>query len=129
MRAVSSAFVAGLAVVTVAQLTTAASAGGLDGRPSGVRSLVVGFVATPVFRLPNYETRGSIPHVSVSDGRVQLGAVNRALRAIVVRDQNEYAKRASRYASRKRLSHGLYQTRPRMELLSASSSVVSALIP
>jgi hypothetical protein len=86
-------------------------------------------------RLPNYRTSGTYPQVS--GGKVRLEAVNAALRDAVLRAQRRYAAFVRReympsmpelFGPGYRYS-GTYRTSPRLSLISASTVVVSALIP
>jgi hypothetical protein len=102
---------------------------------SGVSPLPVAQARTPPLRLPNYRTSGTYPRVS--GGQVELGAVNAAIRRAVLGVQHRYAafvrreyissmpqlfRRGYRYS-------GTYRTSPRLSLISASTVVVSALVP
>jgi hypothetical protein len=100
----------------------------------GIRALPlrVFAVQTPRLQLPNYKTKGSYPHVARSNVRVQ--AVNRALDNAVLNAERKYA-RAARPALRRvpdsiqRTQHGVFQTFLTAELISASTVVVSTLMP
>ena len=83
---------------------------------------------TPRLRVPRYDTSGSIPQVS--QGGTDLRRVNAALRDVVLRDQRAYAPSAR--GSPKNLPRGcrgVYRLDVDRSLLSASSTVVSALLP
>ena len=97
--------------------------------------LVVVEARTPPLRVPNYRTSGTYPQVS--GGHVGPKAVNAALRDALLNAQRRYAafvrreymssmpelfRRAYRYS-------GTYTTSPKLSLISASTVVVSALIP
>lgn len=82
----------------------------------------------PRFRVPRYDTRGMYPRVH-GDNR-NLVAVNAALLAAIRSDQAAYAPSARRYARTAGKScRGVYETRVDRRLLSASTVVVSALLP
>jgi hypothetical protein len=108
---------------------------GTAGARSSVSPLAVVKARTLPLRLPNYRTSGTYPQVS--GGQVDLKAVNAALRGAVLSAQRRYAafvrreymssmpqlfRRGYRYS-------GTYTTSPRLRLISASTVVVSALIP
>src|SRR6266511_3547534 len=88
---------------------------------------------TPRFPVARFETGGTFPQVR--DGKLALGAVNMALRAVVASDQRAFEPRARRYGKRvagHRLPSGYagyYETGLDRTLVSASTVVVSALIP
>lgn len=90
-----------------------------------VRSLAVVGAATPCFPVQGYVTSGAYPNVRGSSLRV--ARTNVALRQAVVADQVGYAPAASRHAAPN--GPGIYQTAIDQRLISASSVVVSALIP
>jgi hypothetical protein len=102
---------------------------------STVRPLRLVFAPTPPVRLPNYRTSGGYPQVSSTKTNVK--AVNAALRGAVVRDQRRYERYVRRrwvpkvpWVFRPGYRHfGEYTTLPKLRLISASSVVVSALIP
>jgi hypothetical protein len=90
--------------------------------------LVVVEAPTPPLRVPRYDTEGTFPQVR--DGGIDLAAVNRALRLAVLSDQREYAPDARRYSrGTARRYRGVYRTTVDRRLLSASTVVVSALMP
>ncbi len=102
---------------------------------SNVSPLSVFEAPTPPLQVPNYRTSGTYPQVSSS--KVNLRAVNAALRNSVLRAQHQYARWVRREYGRTmpelfrpnyRYS-GEYGTSPRLSLISASTVVVSALIP
>jgi hypothetical protein len=89
---------------------------------------------TPPVGLPNYHTSGFYPQVS--DGRSRLEAVNAELRNAVLRRERSYAAHVRReYADWPALfrpsfgDHGTFKTSLRADLISASTVVVSALMP
>ena len=97
----------------------------LSARPA---PLMVVAVPTPRFQVPRYDTRGTYPQVR--DANLDLSAVNAGLRAAVILDQREYAPAARRNSvGTAREYHGLYKTSIDRRLLSASTVVVSALMP
>jgi len=99
-----------------------------EGQPTKAAALRV--VTTPIPRLdvPRYDTSGVFPQVRGSS--LDLRAVNAGLRGAVVSDQRAYAPSARRYAqiAAKRY-RGVYTTRVDRRLVSASTTVVSALLP
>jgi hypothetical protein len=91
-----------------------------------VASLTVYSAATPHFKNPNYVTSGSFPQVS--SGSMNLDGVNAALRGAILADQRAYDKTAPA----KKIPHGttgIYRTGTNPRLISASTLLVSALIP
>jgi hypothetical protein len=90
--------------------------------------LTVSKTPTPRLRVPRYDTSGSIPQVT--GGRTDLRRANAALREAVLRDQRAYAPRARGYARiAPRGCRGVYRVVVDPTLLSASTTVVSALLP
>jgi len=93
-----------------------------------VSPLTVVLTPTPRFLVPRYDTSGSIPQVTGSG--IDLRDVNTALREAVLQDQRAYAPHAR--ASVKvagRSCRGVYHVATDRGLLSASTVVVSALLP
>jgi len=83
---------------------------------------------TPHFQVPRYDTSGSIPQVSGTG--MDLRKVNIALREAVLRDQREFAPFARKGAIGTAKGYrGIYRTSVSRRLLSASTVVVSALMP
>lgn len=84
--------------------------------------------ATPPFRVPRFRTSGMYAEVA---GARNLQAVNAALRAAVLADQRAYAPYARR--ERPKVAHypepGVYRTSVDRRLASASTVVVSVLMP
>jgi hypothetical protein len=75
-----------------------------------------------------YDTSGTYPQVR--NGTSSLAAVNAGLRAAVLADQREYAPYARREKPRVHYKeHGVYKTGVRRRFVSASTVVVSALLP
>jgi hypothetical protein len=113
------------------------SAGTHGGGPATSRSspLVVVEARTPPLRVPNYRTSGTYPQVS--GGQVGLKAVNAALRNALLSAQRRYAAflRREYMSSVPQLFRpgyrysGTYRTSPKLSLISASTVVVSALVP
>ena len=92
-----------------------------------VRPLTVREAPTPHLRVPRYDTSGSIPRVSATG---DLRKVNAALHEAVLRDQRAYSPSARR--SVRNPGHdcrGVYRVEVDRHFLSASSVVVSALLP
>ncbi|MDQ2910781.1 MAG: hypothetical protein M3R39_07180 [Actinomycetota bacterium] len=97
-------------------------------RSTDTSSLAIVAVPTPHFRVPRYDTKGAYPQAR---GRnLDLKAVNAALREAVLADQREYAPyaRKNSIGTAKRY-RGVYQTLVDRRMLSASTVVVSALMP
>jgi len=95
---------------------------------SVVVPLAVSRAPTPRLRVPRYDTSGSIPQVTGS--RTDLRRVNAALREAVLRDQRAYTPSARSSAKNAgRGCRGVYRLAVDRSLLSASSAVVSALLP
>jgi hypothetical protein len=124
-------------------LVAAAAALGTAGCRDGTRSvpadaLAITTSATPRFDVPEYETRGKFPQIAEirrADG-VNVKAVNTALREAVLADERGYeplARRRRRVFARDnsvyRISPGLYSTAVDRALISASSVVVSGVLP
>lgn len=100
---------------------------GATGTANAARPLTVTRIPTPRLNVPLYDTSGSIPQVA---SRVDLRKVNVALRAVVTRDQRAYAPSARRSAKETGAScRGIYGVATDRRLLSASTVVVSALLP
>jgi hypothetical protein len=117
--------VKGLAIVGLAVLVVTAA--GVSG-PGGPVALSVSHAPTPPLPVEQFETSGSYPQVLL--GRRDFGAVNRALRRAVLADQRAYTP----YAQRERpgvrdQGPGIYKTSVRRGYVSASTVVVSALMP
>lgn len=124
--------------VTTAVLAAAGcgGGGGVGGgaRASAVASPVRDAVAlrlveapTPRFAVPHYETTGTFAQV---EGTRDLERVNAALRRIVIDDQRAYEPSAREDAPTTPSElHGYYRTRVDRRLVSASSAVVSVLMP
>jgi hypothetical protein len=95
---------------------------------SAATPLRLAVAPTPPLPVPRYDTRGKYPQVR--DGNVDLQAVNAALRKAVVDDQRAYAPYARREKPRTVYrEHGVYRTAVDRKLVSASTVVVSALMP
>jgi hypothetical protein len=103
-----------------------------DVQPSGaagmtVSALTVVDASTPRFPVPRYDTSGTYPQVR--GGGLDLRKVNAALREAVLADQREYAPDARKAARIPNRYRGVYRTSIDRRLLSASTVVVSALMP
>lgn len=84
--------------------------------------------ATPSFPKAGYRTKGTYPQVS--GAQLDLRTVNSILRAAVLADEQRFANRASsRPPAPANSGLGLYATSVNLKLLSASTVVVSALVP
>jgi hypothetical protein len=100
--------------------------------PTAVRTaraepLRVVVARTPRFRVRLYKTSGTYPQVR---GNRDPRPVNAALRRGILADQREYAPRARKSAERAGSAcYGIYETLVDRRLLSASTVVVSALLP
>jgi hypothetical protein len=80
--------------------------------------------------VPDYSTKGTFPQVA--GGEVSLTTTNFALRQIVLSNEEQFADSARKEAqipSIPEVGLGLYQAAPKRRLISASSVVVSALVP
>jgi hypothetical protein len=85
-------------------------------------------IRTPTLQVPRYDTSGTYPQVT--GGGLDLRSVNAALRAAVVADQSRYARYARREKPRTApTARGVFRTTVDRRYLSASSVVVSALLP
>lgn len=122
-----------LAAVSGAALLTACGVGSTAGAshaaPSKVKPLALRAAAIPPLRVRKYETRGTYPRAS-GDAEIDLRRVNAALREAVVADERGYAQtvRGARAALHNGLP-GRYRMRFDPEYASASTGVVSALLP
>jgi hypothetical protein len=98
------------------------------GRSRTVSALTVVEARTPPLRVPRFDTSGTYPQVTGAS--IDLRAVNAALRGAVLADQRAYA----RYARKKKprvvyRARGVYRAAVDRRYLSASTAVVSALMP
>lgn len=108
------------AALALAMVTAVAGVG-----KARIRSLALVSAAPPCFPARNYVTSGSYPNVRGTSKRA--ARANIALRRAVVTDQRTYARSAIRRASPS--GAGIYETAIDQNLTSASTVVVSALIP
>jgi hypothetical protein len=100
----------------------------LSSLPARSAPLTVVAAPTPRFRVPRYDTSGTYPQVR--DANLDLSAVNSGLREGVLLDQREYAPAARKNsAGTAKRYRGVYETSIDRRLLSASTVVVSALMP
>jgi len=124
MRRVVGLFFASAAAVCV----TSALGGAFSGTAAApVVPLTVVPARTPPLPLRGYDTSGIYPQVR---GEAVLEAVNASLRRELVADQRRYASKAGK--NRRGLppdNRGVYSTAIDRGYLSASSVVVSALLP
>jgi hypothetical protein len=130
-----------LIFVVIFPLGVSAFTGGSRGGPrvavvgsNKVFALSVSNVSTPPFQMRNYRTSGTYPQVFRTD--MDLKAVNTAIRDGVLAAQRSYARLVRPMEAKMpqlfRPSYpysGVYATSPRLRLISASTVVVSALIP
>jgi hypothetical protein len=122
-----------LAAVLGLVLAVAASGCGGHATNSGQASpLGIVSAATPRFPVAHFLTLGTFPQAR--DPKLALGPVNDALRGAIVADQRAFAAYARRYVKRAagrraRGNRGFYDTEFVRPLVSASSVVVSALLP
>jgi hypothetical protein len=123
-----------LAAGTISLLCAAVSLGAeprAERRPTGAAAasaLAVVVARTPPLRVPRYDTSGTYPQVR--GGGIDLRAVNAGLREAVLADQRDYAPYARREKPRVQYpEHGRYRTVVDRRLMSASTVVVSALMP
>jgi hypothetical protein len=93
---------------------------------SAVRRLALINAATPCFPVQGYVTSGVFPNVRGSSLRV--ARTNIELRRAVIADQRRFAAGAGRSGAAPHAS-GIYETAVERRLVSASTVVVSALIP
>lgn len=92
--------------------------------------LSVTMARTPRVRVPHVVTRGTYPQVTRLG--INLTLVNAALRKAVVDDQLRFAAQVPKNEARLKRpvgNYGVYETIPTVPLISASSVVVSALVP
>ncbi|HST14085.1 MAG TPA: hypothetical protein VLJ44_04430, partial [Gaiellaceae bacterium] len=116
-----------LAVIGVLALALAGW-GDAAGKSSGASPLTVVAARTPPFPVPHYRTSGTYPQVR--GGNADLKAVNAALRNAVLFHQREYAPYARKQKAKPYDRQiGVYRTDVDRRLLSASTVVVSALLP
>ena len=93
-----------------------------------VSALVVVQTPTPRFRVARFDTSGTYPQVR-GPGR-GLNRVNAAVRGAVLADQRSFAPYARREKPKIQYeAHGVYRTAVDRNLISASTVVVSALMP
>jgi hypothetical protein len=112
--------------------STAAGCTSSHDHTTGVVALTVTTRPTPQFQVPHYRTSGTYPQVG--GGNVDLRRVNTALTGVVLAEQRRYAPLARRQEKRApdpiHLGYtGTFATSVVRGLISASSGVVSALIP
>lgn len=131
MRVVTprSARIAGLCVVML--VLAVPSIGRAHDASSGAFPLLLSNAKTPPIPLLHYRTVGTYPRVSSPN--IDLSLVNTRLRTAVLNDEQSFARTALRARTKVppalRSSLGTYETAPDAALISASSVVVSALIP
>lgn len=119
-------------LVTLAPAATPAVSGARTGAASDVLPLRVERLPTPPFNVPHYRTQGAYPRISSAQGNV--GAVNRALRETLLAEEKRYG-RVARSAEAHLSKHvlitypGAFKTEVANGLVSASTAVVSVLIP
>jgi hypothetical protein len=93
--------------------------------------LTLSETAIPPLQVPHYKTSGTVPQVS--GGRTSLSAVNANLRRAIVKDEENYAPSARQAVEENQDGgsdgEGIYETSPIRTLMSASTVVVSVLIP
>jgi hypothetical protein len=115
------------ALTLAASALCAPAAIGDTDHAGSVAPLRVVQVATPRFPVPGYDTSGTYPQVRGS--LVRLNAVNEALRQAVVGEQRSYAVSARKKLRAGNSYRGVFQTSVVRRYLSASTGVVSALLP
>jgi hypothetical protein len=122
-----------VAVLTgAAILCAAAYSGNPDrfARPDQVVTLTVARSPTPPLPVRHYRTSGTYPQVS--GGRLDLKAVNAALRKTVLDEERRFAQVALKQEAKALPPpqyFGTFQTSTNLTLISASTVVVSALVP
>jgi hypothetical protein len=99
-------------------------AGSQSQRPP-VRSLKVSLSKTPHLPMPAMVTSGSFP--LFTDPRIDLSRVNVVVRRVVLDDERRFRARALHVDPR--TAPGVYNTSPDLRLVSASTVVVSVLLP
>ena len=109
-----------LAALALAAATALAGIGS-----SSVRRLTLVSATTPCLPVQGYLTSGAYPNVL--GGSMRVARTNIALRRAVVTDERTYASSARQHSFRS--SNGIYRTSVDQGLTSASTVVVSALIP
>lgn len=114
-----------LPVVLLAAIALAATSAVAAAERSSVRRLTLVGAATPCMPIRGYVTSGVFPNVR--GGSRQATRANIALRRAVLSDQRRYARAARREGFP--TATGAYETAIDPSLVSASSVVVSALIP
>ncbi len=129
--------------VSVAVITSACVEAKSDSSPKGANgeergnepaALYVIQRPTPLLRVPNYRTAGTFPQVFSGDG-ANVEAVNVTLRKTILEDQRRYGRRfravwESRIPKALQETYpGIYKTSFSSNLISASTVVVSALVP
>jgi hypothetical protein len=124
-------------VATVVIVFGVAACGGKSSSPAiNATALDVHLSPIPRLNLPGYRTTGAVPQVSAANE--DMTAVNTALRATLVAAERTYSTtarkamakwpRALRVSVLKRY-HGVYEMSPQPRLISASTVVVSVLVP
>jgi hypothetical protein len=131
-RRISMILITALAVLAAGSIS--ASLGRTAGRSHQTRHAVEGTApitvveaSTPTFRVPRYATSGTYPQARGSD--LDLRKVDAALHEAVLADQRAYAPDARKAARMPNPYRGVYRTSVDRRLLSASTVVVSALLP
>jgi len=81
----------------------------------------------PIFKVYHYRASGVYPQVT--HARMNLGKTNRALRRAIQNDQRAYAPSARKETSFNKVYYGEYSTSLDRRLMSASTVVVSVLMP
>jgi len=115
------------ALVVAVYVLSASAALGEAGHAHAITSLRVVQAPTPRFTVPRYDTSGTYPQVQ--GGSTSLIAVNHALRQAVLDEQQSYAVSARKAVRTGNPYRGVFRTGVVRRFLSASTSVVSALIP
>jgi hypothetical protein len=113
----------GLATLALGVSTGAPAA--LNAQRSSVRSLRIINVTAPEVPSRQVRTEGAIPQVVGP----RWAVVNRAIRNVVVLDQRHFAASVASRNIDSRTAPGAYETKPNRRLISASTVVLSALIP
>jgi hypothetical protein len=137
----SSLYIQACVLTLAVSLFTACGSGSTKPRArSVVIPLTVSYRPVPRLEVPHYHTRGVYPQVVLTGSN--LRAVNESIKRTVIDDQSQYARDARSMESSVRTPHGWYGTYQLFipgpnrsnesldkNLISASSVVVSALIP
>lgn len=125
-----------IGLLGLASLLLSSCGGGSNAKSNISAPLKVSWVRIPEIEAPNFRTSGSYP--AISGQRKDVDLVNTALHNEIVRAERRYARFVRRAESKwpralrkhlNRVEHGIYRALPHDRRLSASTVVVSTLIP